>query len=333
MEANVLNPIIEAVKSGKTEVLLSPFQFGGDKENEFVLFFKPEIFFPGVNTEVSISMAFDKFKEHNVDIAGMLLLTGDRMNELGIMDRHYGFINKLSKNASKILSADDLEKIYSLLEITDRENYKIYGGHEFLASHPSFTEESLDEFWFTKKSAKIKGGFYVQKYELDGEKFVLVDAFHPSQLKHYINPPHKTLVLLAKSNNSWDSLRDIMIGETFPEKAVPESIRGEFYKNKDQYGMREVSIAYNGIHMSAGPFEAIFEIGNFLKGITGADYTPEKTNLHNKMIAAGISQAQALDAINNPKANIDDKETSLFDITEIKNSSDAVSIYKNKYLN
>jgi len=43
------------------------------------------------------------------------------------MDRHYGFINKLSKNASKILENDDLEKIYSLLEITDRENYKIYG--------------------------------------------------------------------------------------------------------------------------------------------------------------------------------------------------------------
>lgn len=333
MEANVLHPIMEAVKSGKTEVLLSPFRFGGERENEFVLFFKPEVFFPGVNTEASISMAFDKFKEHNVDVSGMLLLTGDRMNELGIMDRHYGFINKLSKNASKILSSEDLEKIYSILEITDPENYKIYGGHEFLASHPSFTEESLDEFWFTKKSAKIKGGFYVQKYELDGEKFILVDAFHPSQLKHYINPPHKTLVLLAHSDDNWDSLRDILIGETFPEKAVPESIRGEFYKNKDQYGMKEVSIAFNGIHMSAGPFEAIFEIGNFLKDIEGAGYAANKTNLHNTMIAAGISEAQALNAINNPKAMIDGKETSLFDITEIKNSSDAVSIYKSKYLN
>ncbi|EKD66101.1 MAG: hypothetical protein ACD_49C00064G0004 [uncultured bacterium (gcode 4)] len=333
METNLINKINDAINSGKTEVMIAPFEFSNEKQNEFLIFFKPEVFFWGADkAESIISMAFDKFSANNVDISGILLLTWDRLNELAIMDRHYGFINKLSKSASKILTSDELEKIYSLLEITDRENYKIYGWHEFLASHPDFSEESLDEFWATKKSAKIKWGFYIQKFELNWEKFVLVDAFHPAQLKHFINPPHKILVLLARSDNNWDSLRDIMIWDTFPEKAVSESIRWELYANKENYGMKEVNIWNNGIHMSAGPFEAIFEINNFLKDISNSAYSPEKTNLYNKMITSGITASDALNSLSNPTINIDGKETWIFDISEIKNSSDAIEIYKNKYL-
>jgi hypothetical protein len=38
--------------------------------------------------------------------------------------------------------------------------------------------------------------------------------------------------------------------------------------------------------MSAGPFEAIFEINNFLKDISSSAYSPEKTNLYNKMLVS-----------------------------------------------
>jgi hypothetical protein len=67
---------------------------------------------------------------------------------------------------------------------------------------------TLDEFWQTKKSAKVRSGFYVQKYELNGEKFILANAFHPSQLCHYTDSTHKTLVILCNSDKDWTALKD-----------------------------------------------------------------------------------------------------------------------------
>ncbi|HBA44469.1 TPA: hypothetical protein DEG21_02060 [Patescibacteria group bacterium] len=61
--------------------------------------------------------------------------------------------------------------------------------------------------------------------------------------------------------------------------------------------------------MSAGPFEAIFEINNFLKDISNSAYSPEKTNLYNKMITSGITASDALNSLSNPTINIDGKET------------------------
>lgn len=89
------------------------------------------------------------------------------MAELEIMDRHYGFINKVSKNISKIATAEEKEKMYDVLEISNPEEYEILGGHEFLAANPDFDEESLDALWQTKKSARVRSGFYAQKFDIN----------------------------------------------------------------------------------------------------------------------------------------------------------------------
>ena len=52
-------------------------------------------------TQLIIEMAMEKLREYQVSISGALLLSGTRLEELEIMDRHYGYINKLSKQASK----------------------------------------------------------------------------------------------------------------------------------------------------------------------------------------------------------------------------------------
>src|SRR5207237_880293 len=113
----------------------------------------------------------------------VLTLRSSYLERLGVMDRHYGYINRLSREASTMLNAEERRAIREAVEIT--QDIPIEGGHEYLAQHPDGNEQSLDQLWATKKSLKIRSGFYIQRYTLDGRETVLVNGFHPMCIAEY----------------------------------------------------------------------------------------------------------------------------------------------------
>lgn len=72
-----------------------------------------------------MSLVFDKFNEYEVDIDGAALYPGKTVGKYSIMDRHYGVINTLSKQASKVLTKDERDLVFSTLGITDK-NVQIF---------------------------------------------------------------------------------------------------------------------------------------------------------------------------------------------------------------
>ena len=122
----------------------------------------------------------------------------------------------------------------------------------------------------------------------NGEDFILVNGFHPAQLFHFTNETHRIVLVLVHSDTPWGTLRNEMVGATFPEKAVPNSIRGTLYANPNDYGLESVSIANNGVHLSAGPFEGLFEIRNFFGHILDLDVEKQPPLILKKMLAAGF---------------------------------------------
>ena len=48
------------------------------------------------------------------------------------MNRHYGFINQLSRKASEMVEEETLEKMFAQLDIAEPGAYQVLGGHEFL---------------------------------------------------------------------------------------------------------------------------------------------------------------------------------------------------------
>lgn len=318
---------MEAVASDKEELLISKFEFK-DKKNELLFFFKPECFLvESYYTERIIEMVLDKFSLYNVDISGILLLKGKALEELGIMDRHYGFINKLSKTASKIITDEEIVQIQQNLEIDEIRKYKLLGGHEFLNEFSEFDEHSLDKLWATRKSIKLRSGFYIQKYTVNKTDVVLVNGFHPAQLKHFTDPSHQIVLFLVHSDVDWKTLKWDLVGNTFPERAKPNSIRGEMFQNSSKYGITQVSISNNCVHLSAGPFEALFEINNFLKDVQGVDFNLSNTNMFRKMSEKKLSKQNIEKSIYNPVTQIDGKEINLSTLTEDKDSYDAIYEY------
>lgn len=220
-----------------------------------------------------------------------------------------------------------MAKIQQSLEIADIGKYKLLGGHEFLQEFNEFDEHSLDKFWATKKAIKLRSGFYIQKYAVKGNEVVLVNGFHPAQLRHYTDPSHQIVLLLLHSDTDWKVLKWDLVGDTFPEKARLGSIRGEMFSNSDKYGMRQVSIGNNCVHLAAGPFEALFEINNFLKDVRVLEFKLSETHMFRKMSERRISKENIEKSIENPVARINEKEIDLFTYTEDKDSYEAIYNY------
>lgn len=299
-------------------------------QNELLMFIKPELLISDDADSVStrLSMIFDKLNDFGAQVEGMVIVTGKVLEKFGVMDRHYGYINQLSRFASSTLDDHDREQIGDALGI-DINSYRILGGHEFLNAFPTENAFSLDTLWFTKKSIKLRSGFYIQAYDYAGKNIVLVNGFHPSQLFHFTNPDHKLLLMLIHSNTDWKTLRNSMIGSTFPEKAEPQSIRGTLFHKSDQYGLKEVSIAYNGVHLSAGPFEAFFEISNFFGNILGLDIKLEQPLILKKM-AKRDSVENSIKVLQNPVLIQSPKSIDLFTMTEDLDTEQSINIWLDK---
>ncbi len=324
---SIISDVVDAAFSEWDELIVRPFEFGRDRKNELLFFFKPECFLSGSpeNARRIVEMVFDKFSRYRTEVSGALLLRGNRLDELSIMDRHYGFINKLSRNASGMLGEGEISEIRESLGLAGTEGCRILGGHEFLRLFDGFDEKSLDDLWLTKKSIKLRSGFYIQRYSVNGEDIILVNGFHPAQLRHFTDPSHRIVVLLLHSDADWKSLKHGMVGDTFPEKADKDSIRGELFSNSAKYGIAEVSISNNCVHLSAGPFEALFEMNNFLKDIQGIVFDPEKTNMYRLMTGRGLAAGEVERCMQNPVAMINGRPTDLFTLTEDRDSAEAVS--------
>jgi hypothetical protein len=129
------------------------------------------------------------------------------------------------------------------------------------------------------------------------------------------------------SDTDWKALKNDLVGNTFPEKAKHDSIRSIMFKEGDKYGIPSVSISNNCVHLSAGPFEGLFEIDNFLQGVEAARFRLQETLVSRLMIERRLSDKDVVRCMQNPTARVDEKETDLFTFTEEKDSQEAIYDY------
>ncbi len=324
------NDIVSKIKTTQSAEIIQSVQVGeSDYKNELVFFVKPEIFDVGSEGKISnaLMMFKQKFQSFDVHVQGAAIIPGSALEKHEIMNRHYGFINQLSRKASVIVDPETRARLFETLDLKDTGKHLILGGHEFLKAFDSDID-TLSEVWFGKGAQKLRSGFYFVEETFKGEQVILVNGFHPSQLEHFTRPDHRIYLMLLHTDTDWEVMKFDLVGDTFPERAKPGSIRGELFENPDRYGQNEVSINTNGVHLSAGPFEAAFEVVNFFGPLLNLD--PQKTPplVITQAVQAGFSLEQAIGLLDNPTIG----ESDLFSMTENMNTAQAVALAKESLL-
>ena len=153
----------------------------------------------------------------------------------------------------------------------------------------------------------------------------MINGFNPSQIKHFTSPDSQIVLFLLHTGTDWNILRNDMVGDTFPDKALPGSIRAVLYENSEKYGVGSINVAKNFVHASSGPFDALFEICNFVGNIKEISICKYDTNIFHLMRNKFDLLKEDFDkSLDNPYANINGKEVDLFSFTKNKNTIESI---------
>jgi len=327
--------VLESVSSKENVILINECK-KSVKENEALFFLKPEFF--GIrkieHIELMLSMILDKIKEFDIDISGVLTLKGDFLKEAKIIEKHYGFINRMSTDGSKLLVDSDYEKIKQVLSVQSLDDYKIFGGHELVRTHDDIDEQKLTDMWYKKDSYRIGEGFYIQVHDISGEKVIIINGFNPRQIKHFTSPDSKIVLFLLQTDTDWFTLRNTFVGDTYPENAHEGSIRNLLFKDSAKYGIKAISVADNFVHASSGPFDSLFEICNFVSNIKGINFSRKNTNIYYLLKEKyGLGDAEFSKALDNPVTEINGQKSDLFTFTKNRNTFESVADYVKYFKN
>lgn len=302
-------------------------------KNEFLFFIKPEILVKSEKIQLDkiLNLIQGKIEAFGFNIHNIKILSSNYLEQFNIIAQHYGVINKISSNALANLSESAKDKFKELYGKTVDE-VKVLGGSEFIEQYPNFNAYSLDYLWQNLENKKLAGGTYCEPIKVDDELIYVINGFHPRQLKHFTETGRSIVVMTLSSDISWSDARSNFIGATNPTNANYGSLRKEFLDNKDNLGLAEVSQGVNGVHLSAGPVEALVELKRYNSNFSDISKIKEFSDYKFGTTLMENFNGSFDNIVENVNVDVQGKATSIFDLTEEKDSNEAINIIK-KFMN
>lgn len=274
--------------------IVAPLNLAADCQNQALLLLKPECFLAGeAAARGVVGVVQAGLEQYGIAVAGIVVIEGSVLERQGTIDRHYQAASVLSRGASRLVDPEDRARVEALCQASG----PVLGGHEYLARHPEVPPEALDEAWFAAGPRKVRSGFYAVPFQEDGSPCLLVNGFYPAQARHFTAAGRTVVAAVLHTDLPWRVLRRDLLGDTYPDRALPGSIRRTLLERKAELGLARVDITANFVHLSAGPFEAAWEIVNFLGGLSEGPARLEDTRLMAHWQALGGDPAVLEDRI------------------------------------
>ena len=300
-------------------------------ENEFLLILKPELLteFIRPHFEDILSYILEKIESHGLQVSNARIINASYLKAYDVMARHYGVINAAARNFDAMVTPEITSnfKLNYGLEITEAP---VAGALELL-NKGQMDAATLNALWKDCEIKRLAGGIYSGKVSYEGSELYIVNGFHPPQLDHFIAENRMIVTMNIAGNTSWETARNELIGNTYPEKASLESIRGALFQKYGKFGFDHVSYVLNSVHLSAGPLEGLIELQRF--NSTNNKEAEINSFVFGKMLTESFSEKQVQHILSNPTVNYQGQSISLFDLTEGKNSKKAIALIKQTFNN
>lgn len=303
-------------------------------ENQFIFFIKPEVTLASdtINFDKVVDLAFDKLEEFGLNINDVKVLGSEYLQKNNIIAQHYGVINKLATNPLVNMTESAKENLLKFADVDNLDKINVLGGVQFLEKYTAFNDVSLDVLLQNLSPKKLAGGTYVVKVKVDTDEVYLINGFHSRQLKHFTANGRNIVVMTVSGDLSWADARSKFVGATNPETADSASLRSNLLKNKEAFGVPEVSQGLNGFHLSAGPVEGLVELirygSNFEDNEGVKSY---KDFSFGQKLAEAFSDSEIKTIMGNENVTFEGKTVSTFDLTEEKSANESIELLKKAF--
>lgn len=310
----------------KVPILLQHFSYTAPEQNQLLLIVKPEItrlHNPSDRWAV-IAVIAESLRMHQIRITGTIALPGWHLASSDCMIRHYGLFATADH-----LDLDTRNRlITSFLGGGARGNHLFLTGKEVCARY-QVNIEWLTNLWRRKPPMKIKPGLYAQTHEIDGDTVVLLNGFFPGLIASFHDQASWILAMALASELPWGLLRERVLGAADPHEAAPGSMRRQISDKLVSLGYSPPTVNTNGVHLSAGPFEALFELHNLLSP-TGseANFCLQETAVARRMTSMKYAEPDIDHVLANPAVSWNGSEARLFALTENTDTGSAVHFYR-----
>ncbi|MFJ2867693.1 hypothetical protein [Kitasatospora sp. NPDC087314] len=294
-----------------------------DDGGQFLLMLKPELLSEafadasdgdgGLLGRVLDRLTTGRLRLGAVRVVGAAELTARR-----VVEHHYAVLNRVSTHGLDALPPNArhrlAERYAQDISSPDAVHARILGGHQLLARRPDLTATALDAFARNLPVAKAAAGVYATELLLDGERLVVLNAFHPLQLAHFQQPGGAVAFLTCTTHRPTGLVRREVIGATDPAEAQPGSVKHMLYQDRSTFSEWRVCTRLNGVHLSPGPVEAMFTVQRYFTD----DWSPmplADTALGRRLLAAGADEHGLSALADNPVVEYGGGGH-LFDVTE-----------------
>jgi len=329
---SLVTPIVESIRKAqaglcRTEIIYCN-QYVPFGPNNWLFFIKPEITGPSnvVKLEAIVELILEQLQRYELTIHEVKLLSADYLKDHNLIRQHYGVIDQVATQGTDALSEVARERFKEIFGV-EAGDVKTVGGLQLLEQYPFFNAHSLDCLWQNQENLKLAGGTYAEKVRIDLETIYLLNAFHPRQLEHFTSTGRSIVVMSLSGSLSWKESRRNFIGATKPQVAEVGSLRRQLLERKEALGLPEVSQRYNGVHLSAGPVEALVESLRFESDYDGGVLLdPSTLPFGHLCVEAFGCVPDAL--LNNALVTVDGHRKSVFDLTEELDAAAAIDVLK-----
>jgi nucleoside diphosphate kinase len=322
----LIDLILSSIDNFETEALNHLIYSSENRKNtnEFLFILKPELFVHTSTSQKSeaLNLIFEKFEKFDFQIDAVRIINAAYLNKHSVMASHYGVINSAARNINSTITqeaTENFKQIYGL----EYSTAKVYGAIELIEQN-IMDVSTLTELWKEVDIKRLAGGIYSGKVNYEGKVLYIVNGFHPPQLEHFIAEGRIIVCMNISSSTNWATARQDLIGNTYPEKASLESIRGALYEQYHKFGFDQVSYVLNSVHLSAGPLEGLVELQRFNSVFENNEQAKISDFHFGKLLEEHFTTAQLEQIISNPTVKYEGKPKSLFDLTEEMDSIEAI---------
>lgn len=320
--ADARKALDEAIRTGQRVQRIS-YTPVDSSENEYCLFLKPELTALGTTFSQAYELVQERLAAFDQHIVAAVALDATYLERHRIMSQHYGVIDTISRNPAE-MSDEARTKLASSLG-DELSSYSQVGALQFLNEYPMFSAEALAIFYSNLSNIKLAGGTHCVRSNIRGRKVLLFNGFYPEQLEHYARKGASILVLAVRGKTPWREIRRTMTGPTNPQAGPPESIRGTLLRKREALGLSDVRSGRNGVHVSAGPVEAMVEISRYFSDWDLKQQIPFEGTTYGRLLHhSGFSDQDVRKFASNAKIVAGEKQTPIFDVTEEMGGVEAV---------